>query len=59
MERIFTFCDRCNPHQSMERRRYGRGYAEMDFEMAQELGWIIVDGKHICIECQDEEDENS
>ena len=54
-ERIVTFCDFCNGHQSTNNN--GRGIAEVPEQDAIELfGWYRTkDGKIMCILCMDEE----
>ena len=53
-ERIVTFCDFCNGHQSTN--NLGRGVAEVSEEEAiQFFDWYRTkDGKIMCIQCMDE-----
>ena len=53
-ERIVTFCDFCNGHQSTNNN--GRGIAEVSEKETVELfGWYRTeDGKIMCILCMDE-----
>jgi len=53
-ERIVTFCDFCNEHQSTGNS--GRGVVEAPEQDAIELfGWYRTeDGKIMCIQCMDE-----
>ena len=57
-EKTFTFCDKCNPQ--MGRPDDGRGWAEWTTdECVDQLDWIVTDGKAICPECQDDQEESA
>jgi len=53
-EKIVTFCDFCNDHQSTGNN--GRGIAEVSEKETVELfGWYRTeDDKIMCIQCMDE-----
>lgn len=45
-------CDKCNSGQLLDAYQ---GLFEGPENCALDVGWILIDGKHICLECQDEE----
>ncbi len=59
-ELTVCFCDFCNTTKSLHPRD-GRGFSEWSEEHSiAELGWKRTsDGKIMCVECQDEQEEKT
>lgn len=56
---MVVFCDRCNPGRQSARATQGRGVHEGDWVSATECDWELRDGKHVCSQCIEEEEQQA